>query len=78
MKKLITELDVIKFAKTGGKVLPIGEEDIVTALAWDKIKALDIATVTKNSAENINLTVNEIEKSTNRKKNRNWQRPHRL
>lgn len=63
MKKLISELDVIKFAKSGGNVLPIGEEDIVTALAWDKIKALGIATVKKSSAENINLTVNEIEKS---------------
>ncbi len=63
MKKLITELDVIKFAKSGGNVLPVGEDDIVTALARDKIKALGIATVKKSSAENINLTVNEIEKS---------------
>ncbi|MCH7826848.1 MAG: ribose 5-phosphate isomerase B [Bacteroidetes bacterium] len=63
MKKLITELDVIKFAKSGGNVLPISDEDIVTALAWDKIKTLDIATVKKSSAENIPLTINEIEKS---------------
>ena len=63
MKKLITELDVIKFAKSGGNVLPISDEDIVTALAWDKIKTLGIATVKKSSAENIPLTVNEIEKS---------------
>ncbi|MCH8170067.1 MAG: ribose 5-phosphate isomerase B [Bacteroidetes bacterium] len=63
MKKLITELDVIKFSKSGGNVLPIGDEDIVTDLAWDKIKALSIATVKKNSAENIPLAVNEIEKS---------------
>ncbi len=63
MKKLITELDIMKFAESGGNVLPIGDEDIVTALAWDKIKTLGIATVKKNSAENIPLTVNEIEKS---------------
>jgi len=63
MKNLITELDIIKFVQSGGSVLPIGEEDIVTALAWDKINALGIATVKKSSAENISLTVNEIEQS---------------
>ncbi|PIW70764.1 MAG: ribose 5-phosphate isomerase B [Ignavibacteriales bacterium CG12_big_fil_rev_8_21_14_0_65_30_8] len=63
MKKLITENDVIKFAQSGGNVLPISEDDIVTPLALDQIKTLGIGVIKKNSADNIPLTINEIEQS---------------
>jgi ethanolamine utilization cobalamin adenosyltransferase len=42
MKKLITELDIINFLKTGFKVLFVDENTILTPLAKDKIKESNI------------------------------------
>lgn len=42
MKKLITELDIINFIKTGFKVLFVDENTILTPLAKDKVKESNI------------------------------------
>ncbi len=53
MKKLITESDIMKFAKEGGSVLPLGPDEIVTPGALDRIKYLGIKIITKEEAEKI-------------------------
>jgi ribose 5-phosphate isomerase B len=53
MKKLITELDIIKLHKEGKELLPVGENEILTPLAKDKIKQLGIKLITKEEAEKI-------------------------
>jgi len=47
MKKIITEAEVIANFKSSGKILAVGEKDIVTPLAKDKIKELGITVVKK-------------------------------
>lgn len=53
MKKLITEPDIIKFAKEGGSILPLGPNEILTPGAIDRIKSLGIKIITKEEAEKI-------------------------
>ena len=66
MKNLITELDIYKLHKSGKTIIPIGNEDILTPLAKDKIKSLGMKVITKEEAEklyfedpNISNTVRE-------------------
>ena len=56
MKKLITESDIIKFAKEGGTIIPIGHNDILTPGAKDRIKQLGIKIISKEEAERINAS----------------------
>lgn len=53
MKKVITESDVILSYKSGGKILSVGETDILTPSAKDKIKDLGITIVKKVVADKI-------------------------
>ncbi len=53
MKKVITESDVILSYKSKGKILSIGEADILTPSAKDKIKDLGITIVKKVAADKI-------------------------
>ncbi len=57
MKKLITESEIIKFEKEGGTVLPVGQNEIVTPGAKDRIKQLGIKIISKEEAEK--LTAND-------------------
>ena len=66
MKNLITELDIYKLHKSGKTIIPIGNDDILTPLAKDKIKSLGLKVITKEEAEklyfedpNISSTVRE-------------------
>lgn len=56
MKKIITEAEVIAKFKNGGKILPIGDKDIVTPLAKDKIKELGITIVKKVESDKIEFS----------------------
>ncbi len=42
MKRLLTELDILKFAKTGKKVLFVEKNTLITPMAIDKAKILGI------------------------------------
>lgn len=53
MKKLYTELDIIKFAKEGGDVLAIGPDDLLTPGAKDRVKQLGLKIISKDEAEKI-------------------------
>lgn len=68
MKNLITESDIAKFYREGKTILPVGDNDILTPLAKDKIKALGIKVIKKNAAQAIDVDDAEIVKSfkTNR------------
>ncbi len=66
MKNLLTELDIAKLHKSGKTIIPIGNDDILTPLAKDKIKSLGMKIITKEEAErlysedpNISSTVKE-------------------
>lgn len=63
MKNLITESDIAKFFKEGKTILPIGEDDILTPLAKDKIKSLGIKVIKKNAATELSAEDSEIIKS---------------
>jgi len=60
MKKLITELDVLKLHRSGVKIIPIGENEILTPLAKDRIKDLGLKIVTKEEAARINNGVSTV------------------
>ncbi len=68
MKKLITELDIIKLHKSGVKIIPIGENEILTSLAQDKVKDLGLKIVTKEEAARINNAENFLNTSVRLKK----------
>jgi ribose 5-phosphate isomerase B len=53
MKKLITEADILKFAKTGNSVVQISKDDIITPLAADRIKILGLTVVDENISKSI-------------------------
>ena len=53
MKNLITELDIVKLNKNGLKTLPLGDNDLLTPLAIDKIKSLGIRIVKKEIIKEI-------------------------
>jgi len=56
MKKIITEAEVIAKYKNGEKVLAIGDSDIITPLAKDKIKEFGITVVKKSVSDKIEFT----------------------
>ncbi len=68
MKNLITESDIVKLSKKGLSVIPVGEDDILTPLALDKIKALGVKIVKKenvtklNEEKNSDLYINKTNK----------------
>jgi ribose 5-phosphate isomerase B len=68
MKKLITELDVLKLHQSGVKIIPIGENEILTPLAQDKVKDLGLKIVTKEEAARINNAENFLNTSVRLKK----------
>jgi ribose 5-phosphate isomerase B len=68
MKKLITELDIIKLHQSGVKIIPIGENEILTPLAQDKVKDLGLKIVTKEEAVRINNAENFLNTSVRLKK----------
>ena len=68
MKKLITELDVLKLHRSGVKIIPIGENEILTPLAKDRIKDLGLKIVTKEEAARINNAENYLNTSVRLKK----------
>ncbi len=68
MKKLITELDVVKFHKAGGTIFPLGGNEVVTPSAYDKIKTLGITIISKEEAEKIEDTANGVMRSIKLKK----------
>lgn len=50
MKKLIKESDIISLLKSGSKSLPVAKDDIITPLAWDRIKSSGIMIIKKEDA----------------------------
>lgn len=68
MKKLITESDILKLHQSGEKIIPIGENEIITPLARDRIKYLGIKIVGKEEAARINNAENFLNKSVRLKK----------
>jgi len=68
MKKLITELDIFKLHQSGVKIIPVGENDILTPLAKDRIKDLGIKVVTKEEAQRINNAENFLNTSVRLRK----------
>ena len=55
MKKVITEAEVILKFRGSGKILPIGDEDIITPSAKDKIKELGMTIVKKVVTDQIDV-----------------------
>jgi len=53
MKKVFTESDIIKFYKDGAKTFPLGDDELLTPLAKDKLKELKIKLVKKVPAVKI-------------------------
>ncbi len=51
MKKLYIELDIIKLHKQGISLLPVGQNEIITPLALDKIKELGMTISSKVDVE---------------------------
>jgi ribose 5-phosphate isomerase B len=68
MKKLITEPDVFKLHQSGVKIIPVGENEILTPLAKDRIKELGIKIVTKEEAQRIHNAENFLNTSVRLKK----------
>lgn len=58
MKKLITEPDILKLHRSGINIITVGENDILTPLAKDRIKDFGIKIVTKEEAQKINNAEN--------------------
>lgn len=50
MKKLIRESDIVALLKSGSKSLPVAKDDIITPLAWDRIKVSGIKIIKKEDA----------------------------
>jgi len=64
MKKIITEAEVVLSFKSGGKILSIGEKDIITPLAKDKIKELGITIIKKVISDSIEVLPRQTLSST--------------
>jgi len=63
MKKVITESEIIKFYKDGARTFPLGDDDLLTPLAKDKLKELKIKLVKKVPALEIEAAVKDPVKS---------------
>ncbi len=68
MKKLITELDVIKIFKNGIRAIPLDGNEILTPSAKDKINELGMKTVEKLPASIIDVEENLLSPQTNSNK----------
>lgn len=68
MKKLIAEADIIKMHQSGVKIIALGENEIITPLAKDKIKTLGLKVVSKEEAIKIENTESFISNSVRLKK----------
>ncbi len=68
MKKLITELDVIRVFKNGIRALPLDGTEILTPSAKDKINELGMKTIEKVSTYQIDIEENLLSPSANTKK----------
>jgi ribose 5-phosphate isomerase B len=53
MKRVITESEVLKLYKEGARTIPVGDDDMFTPLAKDKLKELKIKLVKKEPAVQI-------------------------
>jgi ribose 5-phosphate isomerase B len=63
MKKLITESEIIKFSKDGAGTFPLGDDDLLTPLAMDKLRELKLKVVKKKPAVEIEGTTKDPVKS---------------
>jgi ribose 5-phosphate isomerase B len=63
MKRIITESEVIKLFKSGARTFPVGDDDMFTPLAKDKIKELKIKLVKMVPAVAIEGIANDPVKS---------------
>jgi ribose 5-phosphate isomerase B len=63
MKRVITESEVIKLYKDGGRTFPVGDNDLFTPLAKDKLKELKIKLVKKVPANEIEVGLQDQVKS---------------
>ena len=63
MKRVITESEVIKLYKDGGRTFPVGNDDLFTPLAKDKLKELKIKLVKKVPANEIEVVLQDPVKS---------------
>lgn len=63
MKRVITESEVIKLYKSGARTFPIGDNELFTPLAKDKIKELKIKLVKKMPAVEIEGSLKDPVKS---------------
>jgi ribose 5-phosphate isomerase B len=68
MKKLITEADIVKMHQSGVRIIPLGNNEIVSPSALDKIKSLGLKIVTKEEAIKIENSENFISNSVRLKK----------
>lgn len=53
MRRLILENDILKLHREGSKVLAVAQNDIITPLALDRIKALGITIISREESEKI-------------------------
>jgi ribose 5-phosphate isomerase B len=60
MKKLFTEADILKLHQKGTSILPLGENDILTPSAKDRVKALGIKIITKEEADKIRAEESKV------------------
>ncbi|MDR3611461.1 MAG: ribose 5-phosphate isomerase B [Ignavibacteriaceae bacterium] len=63
MVKVITESEVLKVYKSGGRTFPVGENEMLTPLAKDRIKELKIKLVKKTPAPIIEGVIQDPVKS---------------
>ncbi len=68
MKKLITEIDVIRTFKNGIRAIPLDGTEILTPSAKDKINELGMKIVEKSTADEIDIEENLLANSSNLKK----------
>jgi ribose 5-phosphate isomerase B len=63
MKRVITESEIIKHYKNGGRTFPLGDDELFTPLAKDKLKELKIKLVKKVPAAEIEGSLQDPVKS---------------
>ena len=63
MKRVITESEVIKLYKDGARTFPLGDDELFTPLAKDKLKELKIKIVKKVPASEIESNIKDPIKS---------------
>jgi ribose 5-phosphate isomerase B len=53
VKKVVTEREIIEFARSGGKIFPLAKGMLITPLAQDRIKSLGITVTTGEEAKSL-------------------------